>query len=74
MARRGGSWGVDGVSFGTMRARGRVGGLDLVVVDEVPPLVVLVVAVFGLVFVLFVVVVGLFGRIGYVAACQNLDS
>jgi hypothetical protein len=58
-----------------MRARGRVGGLDLVVVDEVPPLVVLVVAVFGLVFVLFVVVVvGLFGRIGYVAACQNLDS
>lgn len=51
-------------------ARGRVGWLDLLVVDEIPPFlaVVLVVVVF------FFVVVSLFRRILFLASRQNLDT
>jgi hypothetical protein len=51
----GGSGGVDAVSL-YMGARGRVGRLDFVVVDEVPVRVFVVVAVLVVVVVLFVVV------------------
>lgn len=67
------NWGDRGGANGmalNVGARGRVGWLDLLVVDEIPPFlaVVLVVVVF------FFVVVSLFRRILFLASRQNLDT
>jgi hypothetical protein len=73
--------GSDGVVLHVW-ARGRVRWLDLVTVDKVPPLVVFVFVVVFVVFffvfvvvvVVFFVVVGLFRRVLFLAARQDLDT